>query len=331
MKDKVDQYQGVRKKIEKGTKYKAFQLTKPKQLKPVRISFPALGDIKPSQALIAFEAATICGTDMFKWDGREWANFPAKPGLPLHECVGRVVFSNSPELTPSSRVLAMPLEDLGLQEYFITDASQAITLSEDISPITGALIQPLSTVIYGVERLGDLRGKKTLVVGLGSLGHLVAWFLKRNGAIVSTVDPVKSKLHDEWGFETHYTISSHELTAQDIGGEADIVVEVVGHQEDTVKDAVRLTKRRGALLLMGVPRPGAVFEIETQYRKNLNVIASITPPWREYLPQALELMSTHQDQLKKLVTDQYAFDDAPKAYELYQSRENGRLKVAVTN
>lgn len=331
MKDKVDQFQGVEKKMKEGDKYKAFQLTKPKQLKPVRVSFPAPEGIKPGQALIKFEAATICGTDMPKWDGREWSDFPAKPGLPLHECVGQVVFSNSPELIPGSQVLAMPLEDLGLQEYFVTDASQAITLTEDIVPIAGALIQPLSTVIYGVERLGDVRSKKTLVIGLGALGHLVAWLLKRNGAIVSTVDPVKSKLHDEWGFETHYTLSSHELTAQDIGGEADIVVEVVGHQEDTVKDAIRLTKRRGALLLMGVPRPGAIFEIETQYRKNLNVIASITPPWREYFPQALELMRTHQDQLKKLVTDQYAFDDAPKAYELYQGRENGRLKVAITN
>jgi threonine dehydrogenase-like Zn-dependent dehydrogenase len=305
--------------------YVAFQIVSPKFLEPVKVPYPSESDLKEGQALVKFEAATVCGSDMPKWSGSEWKDYPGGVGLPLHECVGEVVMSKSHTLKKGARVLSMPINDCGLQEYFLTNDSQALVIDKELSSSAAALIQPLSTAIYAIERLGDVKTKTTLVIGLGSLGHLAAWLLKEKGAHVITADPVESVLDGDWKLGKHHAVMSNDLTETDLGTAPDIVVEVVGHQEQTI----RLVRRRGTVLLMGVPRPGATLDLEAAFRKNVELISSVTPPWGEYFSKAYEMMKTHHTQLEKLVTDHVPFSEAPAAYERYANRASGRLKVAI--
>lgn len=309
--------------------YAAFRMTAPRTLQRLDITLPTEAGLEPDQALVRFEAAAICGSDMPKWTGAEWSDYPTAPGFPLHECVGEVVASNSPGLVPGNLVLAMPLNDFGLQEYFLTNSSQALSVDTDLPPSVIALTQPLSTVIYAVERLGEVKGKTVLVIGLGSLGHLTAWLLKEKGAEVITVDPVPSVLKDTWGFGKHYAMKSEDLAETDLDVTPDIVVEVVGHQAQTIMDAVRLVRRRGTVLLMGVPRPEATLDFTPIFRKNVALISSVTPPWGEYFSKAYELVKAHHEQLEKLITDYIPFSQAASAYEKYEDRASGRLKIAI--
>lgn len=309
--------------------YTALQMPASRSLQRVDVPMPSASDIQPGEAVIRFEAATICGSDMPKWTGAEWKDYPTTPGFPLHECVGEVAVSNSPKLKVGDRVLAMPLNDLGLQEYFVTNDSQALIIDTDLAPMAAALIQPLSTALYAVERLGDVQGQRVMVIGLGALGHLTAWLLKEAGAELVTVDPVASVLHEEWQLGKHYTMKSEELDEDALDAPVDAVVEVVGHQEQTVMDAVRLVRRRGTVLAMGVPRPEATLDFGPLFRKNVSLISSVTPPWEEYFARAYEIVKANTEQLEKLVTDQFAFSEAAKAYEKYEDRASGRLKVGI--
>ncbi|MDX2564062.1 zinc-binding dehydrogenase [Streptomyces sp. TX20-6-3] len=309
--------------------YRAHRLTGPRTFEPVVLQMPAAQDIGAGNALVRLEAGVVCGSDIPRWDGSEWSGFPAGPGFPLHEAVGRVVLSRSDRLPVGSRIVGIPQDDRGVQEMFVASDEAAVVVPDRVPPSVAAIVQPLSTVIYAVERLGDVSGKSVLIIGFGALGHLTAWLLRLRGADVSTVDPVPEPEAGAWGSGRHFALTSAGLAAADVGEAPDIVVEIVGHGQDTVTDAIRLVRHRGTVLVMGVPGPGTVLPLEEAFRRNVALVSSVGPPWREYLTKAKALVELHTDFLAGLITHTVPFGAAPDAYELYAQRVPGRLKIAV--
>ncbi|MFE5594583.1 zinc-binding dehydrogenase [Streptomyces sp. NPDC056549] len=309
--------------------YRAHQLTGPRTFEAVALDLPDPQDLESGHAVVRLEAGVACGSDIPRWDGSEWSGFPAAPGFPLHEAVGRVVHSRSNLLPVGSRIVGIPQHDRGLQEMFVASDEAAVVVPDDVPPTVAAIVQPLSTVLYAVERLGDVSGRSVLLIGFGALGHLTAWLLRLRGAEVATVDPVPEPEAATWGAERHFDIAAAGLSASDLDWAPDIVVEIVGHGQDAVADAIRLVRPRGTVLVMGVPRPNAVLPLEEAFHRNVALISSVQPPWREYLTKARALVEIHTDFLARLITHTVPFDAAPKAYELYAQRVPGRLKVAV--
>ncbi|MEU0401531.1 zinc-binding dehydrogenase [Streptomyces sp. NPDC006197] len=309
--------------------YRAHRLTGPRTFEAVALDAPGPQDLEAGAALVRLEAGVVCGSDIPRWDGSEWSGFPADPGFPLHEAVGRVVHSRSDRLPVGSRIVGIPRNDRGVQELFVASDDAAVVVPDGVPPAVAAITQPLCTVVYAVERLGDVSGKKVLIIGFGALGHLTAWLLRLRGAEVSTVDPVPEPEAATWGSQRHFEAMAGDLSAADPGEPPDIVVEIVGHGQDTVSDAIRLVRQRGTVLVMGVPGPGATLPLEEAFRRNVALVSSVGPPWREYLTKARALVEIHTDFLARLITHEIPFEAAPDAYELYARRVPGRLKVAV--
>jgi threonine dehydrogenase-like Zn-dependent dehydrogenase len=95
------------------------------------------------------------------------------PGAPIHECAGQVVESSSDQYRPGDWVIGIPDGDQGLAESFVAQAAKAVRLPSDlVSCDASCLIQPLSTVMHAVDRLGNIQGQSVTVVGLGSIGFL---------------------------------------------------------------------------------------------------------------------------------------------------------------
>ncbi|MFH8627553.1 zinc-binding dehydrogenase [Streptomyces vietnamensis] len=309
--------------------YRAHRLTGPRTFEAVTLDVPSPQDLEAGHAVVRLEAGVVCGSDIPRWDGSEWSGFPAAPGFPLHEAVGRVVHSRSDRLPVGSRIVGIPQQDRGVQEVFVASDEAAVTVRDDVPPAVAAIVQPLSTVVYAVERLGDVSGRSVLIIGFGALGHLTAWLLRLRGAEVTTVDPVPEPEAATWGSERHFAVAAAGLSAADLDRGPDIVVEIVGHGQDAVADAIRLVRPRGTVLVMGVPRPGAALPLEEAFRRNVALVSSVGPPWREYLTKARALVELHTDFLARLITHTVPFTAAPEAYELYARRVPGRLKVAV--
>ena len=142
---------------------KALQLVKPRQFETVQVARPEIGS---GQILVRLEKVVLCASDIPKWTGL-WRGlqYPLPPGMPIHECVGVVVESHSPRFQLGDRVVAVPLGDQGLAEYYVANDTKAVRIPE---PLVGSeaslLIQPLSTVIYALDRLGNFAGRTALVV-----------------------------------------------------------------------------------------------------------------------------------------------------------------------
>jgi len=315
---------------------KALQLVKPRQFRAVEIARPEIGS---DQILVRLEKAVLCGSDIPKFTGM-WRglHYPLPPGMPIHECVGAVIESHSPRFQVGDRVVAIPSGDQGLAEYYVADAAKAIVISEALcSSVACLLIQPLSTVVYALDRLGDVASRTAIVVGLGPIGLLTTWLLHQYGAQVVGVDPFawRCEAAERLGAERTFELHSERLVSliadDDTWEAADICVEAVGQQSRTINDCLHLVKHRGQVLALGVPLdPIYPFEYTRFFRKNLNLIGSVTPPDETFMIRAADLIGQHEQELAFLITHRYGLEGAGEAYTLYETPAGDHpLKIMI--
>lgn len=315
---------------------RALQILKPRLFQTVSIACPEIGD---EQILVRLEGAVLCGSDIPKFTGM-WRGlqYPLPAGMPIHECVGIVEESHSPRFQVGDPVVAVPKGDQGLAEYYVADAIKAIVVPKKLAQSEARLlIQPLSTVLYGVDKLGDVAGRTAVVVGLGPIGLLVTWLLHQRGARVVGVDPIgwRCEAARHLGAERTFELHSERLLAAISQGDewepADMVVEAVGQQTRTINDCLYLVKRRGQVLVLGVPlEPVYPFEYMRFFRQNVDLMASVTPPDETYMLRAADLVGQHGQELAFLITHSFGLDRAGEAFMLYETHAGGHpLKVLL--
>ena len=316
---------------------RALQLVKPRQFQAVEIARPEISD---DQILVRLEKAVLCGSDIPKFTGM-WRGlqYPLPPGMPIHECVCGVADSRSPRFRGGDRVVAIPKGDQGLAEYYVADAIKAVCIPEPlVDSETSLLIQPLSTVVYALDKLGDIAGSTAVVVGLGPIGLLAAWLLNKCGASrIIGVDPLAQRCEAARSVGAAQTFEIHSdrlvsLAAKDIAWEpVDICIEAVGQQTRTINDCLYLTKRSGQVLVLGVPlEPVYPIDFTRFFRQDLSLIGSVTPPDETYMVRAAELIGRHEQELASMITHRFTLDKAEEAFILYETRTGIKVLLDTT-
>jgi L-iditol 2-dehydrogenase len=316
---------------------KALQLLKPRQFQIIEVARPAIGE---DQILVRLEKAVLCGSDIPKFTGL-WRglHYPLPAGMPIHECTGTVVESRSSRFEAGDLVVAVPRGDVGLAELYPADAHRSACIP---APLAGCgaclLIQPLSTVIYALDRLGDVAGRTAIVVGLGPIGLLATWLLGQLGvAKVIGVDPIDWRCEAAQRLGAAQTLDIHSdrlvsLIGQEESWEAaDICVEAVGQQTRTINDCLYLVKHCGTVLALGVPlEPVYPFDYTRFFRQNVQLIGSVTPPDETYMIRAAELVGRHEQELAFLITHRFGMGEMGRAFTLYETRgQDHPLKIAI--
>jgi threonine dehydrogenase-like Zn-dependent dehydrogenase len=325
---------------------KALQVTQPHSFSIVQVPKPQLEASASNQIMVRAGWFSMCGSDIPYFTGGKrfkthprFKNYPLPWGMPIHECVGQVVESTSERFQPDDWVVAIPENDQGLAEFYIAQDSKAVRLPDSQeNKAECCLIQPLSTVMNAVDRLGDVEGKSVAVVGLGSIGLFFCWLLKKRGAgQIIGIDPIVSRCRvaEKFGADQTFAMRSIEVVhlARQNSNQWDppeICVEAVGHQMDTLDDCIELVKKLGTVLAFGVPdQPVYAIEFETFFRKNVHLMAVVTPVWQEYLQKSRDLFLKFQGELSPLVTHRFTIREAEKAFQLYEGHEDGILKAIL--
>ena len=319
---------------------KALHVVNPRRFAKVQAAEPDLEAAGPDRILVQPEWVSMCGSDIpFFTGNKRHKTYPLPVAAPIHECVGKVVESTSNLFEPGDRVVAIPESDQGLSEYFVAQAAKAVTLPSDLDDNgTSCLIQPLSTVINAVDRLGDVEGKSVAVVGLGSIGLFFCWTLKKRGAArIVGIDPLEQRCRAALGMGATDCLSARSLEvlhdARQFSGSwdaPDICIEAVGHQMETLNDCLGLVKYRGTVLAFGVPdQPVYTLEYETFFRKNAHLVACVTPVWSEYLAISRDVFISARDELEPLVTHRFPIRDVGRAFSTYEKHEDGILKALI--
>lgn len=319
---------------------KALHVMRPRSFERIEVPVPRIAADDKDSILVRTAWAALCGSDIpFFTGSKRFRDYPLPPGAPVHECVGEVVESGSELFRPGDRVLAIPDENQGLAEFFLARSSKAVVLGDDVGDSGAAcIIQPLSTVINAMDRLGDVQGKSLAVVGLGPMGLMLCWLASIRGAgSVVGIDPCADRclLAEELGAER--TIRSRAIevvhNARRFPEEwdaPDICIEAVGHQMNTVNDCLELVRRYGTVVAFGVPDQAVyAFEYEIFFRKNAKLMAAVTPDWAEYLAKARDLYYENVETLSPIMTPRMPVREAARAFRMYELHEKGVVKTVL--
>ncbi len=321
---------------------KAAQITGPKRFDVIEADMPKVND---GQCLIRLECWSVCGSDIRHGYGPVLPEeqYPMRVGAPCHECAGTIVESRTDEFKEGQRVIVLPSRTStgGLVEYLAGDPGRMALLPDDGDLADWVMCQPSGTVLFSCQQMGTILGKDVLIIGQGGIGLSFTAICARAGArkvIVADLFDNRLKMAKKFGATHTINPSKEKLdeTVEEITGGAmpDISVEAGGYP-DTFNAALRLIKQFGTVIVFGIPEFDT-FPLEWRgtglLRKQPRIIptqGAATPDPITQIRTMIELKARGWWNPGEMVTHVMDFDDVKKAYDYYENRTDGAIKVVL--
>lgn len=306
------------------------------------------------QVLVKVAACGICGTDLHilrdEYDsrppvvlGHEFAGeivavgpdvdgrrvgdqVTVEPHIYCGEC--RFCLRGQEHLCVSKRAFGVQM-DGGFASYVTVPSRNAYVLPEAVDASTGALAEPLSCVLHGVERAGLRIGDTVVVMGTGPIGLMIAQTCLHYGASqVIAVEPSKARRDHALAFGASQAVDPSDavdavMASTDAYG-ADVVFEATGRPE-VLEDAFDVVAHGARVVVFGVADRKARAQVAPYfvYRKELTVLGALTNPYCH--GRAVAMLPRLQ--LQDLVTHLVPLDNILEGIRL--AREGAGLKVQV--
>lgn len=314
-------------------------------------------------AVVRVEYAGLCGSDLHVYHGRERG---LDEGTVMgHELVGRVVDAGASARRHAvgSRVVApfstccgrcffcarglsarCPEGQLfgwvqggaglhGAQAELVrvphADAS-LLGVDEDLAPELALLLADVVPTGWHVARLGEVAGDDVVVLGCGPVGLAAIVAAREQGANrVLAVDTVRERLElaSRFGAEPVPVASAAAaVRAATAGRGADAALEVVGSAE-AARLAFELVRPGGVVAIAGVHHEDRfAFSPGEAYDKNLTLRIGRCPA-RSYMEELLPWIRRHGE-LASIISHHRPLADGPAAYDLFDRKADGCIKVA---
>jgi threonine dehydrogenase-like Zn-dependent dehydrogenase len=292
---------------------------------------------RPGEIIFQPEVSCLCGSDLpyFNAEAPEYPNRVI--GHSLHEMVGTVIATNGKKFRPGEKVLAVPVNQVGLFERFAVSEARAIPVDTRLPFNRAFLAQPLGTVIYALKKLPQVLDKDVAVVGQGPIGQMYCALLRMLGAReIIAIDKLDSRLalSPKMGATATINVDKTDAVAEvaKITNRAmvDIVIEAVGHADHAFNLCVSLVKHSGRMLYFGVP-PETIDGIRWRALliKNITIHTSVDPDFTRDFPLAMRWLAEGRLDLCPLVTHTYPLAEIQTAYETFRDRRDGAQKVVI--
>lgn len=302
---------------------KAIVQTGPSEVALRDVDAPTPGD---EEVLVQVHSAGICGSDAHAYrfkHGYDWMDIPRIMGheysgeivhvgehvdddlvgqrvveSPVHECGDCFQCNNGqPNVCPNLRVKGMHT-DGAFAEYVAVEPRHLHVIPSGVPTGEAVLTEPLSVATRAVfDRSTVTPGDNVLVEGPGPIGVLVAVLADRMGAsvLVSGLGrdgDYRLPLVEGFGIETidvEVDDLSDYVDSRTDGIGMDVVFDATGHRTG-VESAVRVVRRGGDVVLVGLPeQPSEVFTTPLVMRE-VDIITSSGSLWRNFR-QAFRLLA----------------------------------------
>ena len=315
---------------------KAGQIVAPFQIEIIDIDKPDLADYPDGTVMIRTLHSAICGSDMPHFVLEQPSDrYPLGKGLSIHEAIGTIVDSKSKKFKEGDEVLALPRHVGGCSEYFLSDENVTIPLVDFHRKDCMLMSQPLGTVVWACRKLDNLLNQDVVIIGQGPMGLLIAHMISNLGAkTIITTDLVDFRLEVSKQMRATHTVNSANedivATVKEItdGKMADLVIEVVGHQTETINTCLQLLKRGGTLLAFGVPDDEVYnFNFSEFFRKNIQFIGSVGPDVLNDFPLAMDMIAQGRIDVSPIITHHLPFTEAQKGFEMALHKKNETVKI----
>jgi 2-desacetyl-2-hydroxyethyl bacteriochlorophyllide A dehydrogenase len=191
----------------------------------------------------------------------------------------------------------------------------------------------LATAWYGAVNADISSGRTAAVVGLGPIGLMaVEQAFVLGAARVFAIDPVAERraIAEELGaVALHPDEAPQRIAELTRGRMADSIVEAVGHQQ-TIDLALRLAARRGTVSVIGVNQDRRFdFPMARAFAMGLTFrigTCSVQETW----PQLIPLLQAGRLHPERFISHRLALSEGARAYEMFDGRKDGALKMVLT-
>jgi len=315
----------------------------------------------PGEVLVRVRNVGVCGSDLHFYRG----HFPVPPGFVLgHECAGEVAAlgegvtgwapgdrvalelfivcltcaqcrSGNYHLCPARKGHGINIWG-GLREYIAVPAYALYRLPDEIDFDLGALCEPLAVAVHGL-RLVDLKfGEKVGVLGAGTIGLMSIAAARAMGAsfIAATArHPHQRAMAQAIGADAVFEASDAGVAPMSAAlGGADVVVETVGGEADTLAQSLSVVGVGGRISVLGAfTKPVQIHPI-LFLLKEARIIGSNCygrPGRQSDYEIAIEIMRRDADRLRPVITHRFPLEDVAQAYAIADDKSSGAIKVTV--
>jgi L-idonate 5-dehydrogenase len=204
-----------------------------------------------------------------------------------------------------------PHVDGGFSSLLTTRAANLVPVPGGLAGSDIVFAEPLAVGVHAINRAGDIRDRRVLVIGAGPIGAILAAATVRSGAgqvTVTDLDPARLDLAAAMG--VHETAQAGQ---DDVEAGYDVVFECSGSAKG-IQSALELARKGGAVVLVGLPHGGPVaVPVGLGVSREIDLLGSFRFCHDEFVA-AVDLLGDGLD-LSPLHTDTYAAIEAPNAFE----------------
>lgn len=328
--------------------------------KNIRVDEVQVREPDRDEVRIRVMACGVCGTDLHIYSGAEGAAKCTPPTILGHEFSGVIeeVGYGVTDFHPGDRVCIDPndmcgacyycrtgsahfCEDMigigtttdgGFAEYCTVNQKQVYKMGDEMSFEEGAMAEPISCCLHGIDLSGIKAGDTVMVIGGGTIGQIMLQLARISGAsTLILVEPVKEKR--ELGLKLGADITIDPLT-QNIPDilkkqfiqHINVTIECVG-LSSTMADAVQYAGKGGTAMLFGLTDPAcqiplAPFDL---FKREVSIKASFINPYT--YQRAVSLLSSKKINVRDLITDTLRLSDIQRVFTDDTYRRSGKIII----
>ncbi|WP_158852671.1 zinc-dependent alcohol dehydrogenase [Saccharothrix deserti] len=223
----------------------------------------------------------------------------------------------------------------GFAEYALNHVSTLHRLPDQVSFDAGVVLTTVGTVIHAFDVLRDLLvGARVAVIGPGPIGLLAVQVARQLGAeLVALTGTRESRLKLGGTFGADLVLNAHEddlvarVRAVTDGHGVDVVLECSG-APSAVDDALRLTRRGGAVVLVGFFEQPVTADLNHAVMNGITLHA-VRGEGPRSVVRAVSLASRGRLATDSLVTHHFPLEEISEAFDTYAERRGGAIKVML--
>jgi len=224
-------------------------------------------------------------------------------------------------------------------EYLLVPNAQAnlAKIPDDLSDEQVVLLADIaSTGFSGAESANIRLGDTAVVFAQGPIGLCATAGAKLMGAsfiIGVESDPARMKMSRKMGADVVLDPKQCDVVAEVkklTGGGADVAIEALGLQE-TFEGALRCLRPGGTLSSLGVysGKLQVPYDAFAAGIGDYRIVTTLCPGGKERMRRLMSMVQTKRFDPTPLLTHSFRLNQIVEAYDLFGSRRDGVLKVAI--
>jgi len=224
-------------------------------------------------------------------------------------------------------------------EYFRVPFAEvnAAKVPPEVSDENAVLATDIMSTGFGAIDRGEVKfGDSVAIFAQGPVGLCVTAGARARGAgLIITVESIPERIEMSKRLGANVVINPQEkdpvAEIMALTGGVDVAVEAVGTQA-TFEAATRAIRRGGTVSSIGVfgPLPQVTMPTMAPSFYHRRIVSTLCPGGANRMAHMVNLVRWGSVDLGPLFTHRMKLADTPKAYELFRSKKEGVLKIAIT-